>query len=156
MDVQKSFVDIEGVATIQCPQCGIIKNISVNQYRGRQHSLKVRCSCNYAWDLLLDFRRHYRKVTELAGIYTLEAPASGGGRLVVVNISRSGVGFNVTSMHSIIVDQKARLQFALDDKKNTLIDKLVIIRSVKNGYIGCEFADDHRVFDKDLGFYLQP
>ena len=155
MDVQKAFVDTQGNATIKCPQCGIIKHLPVTQYRGRQHALKVRCNCNYAWNLLLDFRRHYRKKTELSGTYTLDAPTNGGGRLTVVNISRSGVGFEVTGLHAIMIGQKARLQFTLDNKKKTHIDKHVVIISVKNGYVGCEFLDD-RVFEKDLGFYLQP
>jgi len=73
----------------------------------------------------------------------------------VVNISRSGVGFTVAGLHAVMIGQKARLHFALDNKKMTLLDKLVTIKSVKNGYIGCEFLDD-RVFEKDLGFYLQP
>jgi hypothetical protein len=155
MDVQKSFVNTDGIAIIKCPKCGLIKNLPVTQFRGRQHSLKVRCSCNYAWDLLLDFRRHYRKKTELTGTYLLEPPASGGGRLTVLNISRSGVGFSIAGLHAVKIGQKARLQFTLDNKKQTLIDKHVAIRSVKDGYIGCEFVDD-RVFEKDLGFYLQP
>jgi len=155
MDVQKSFVNAQGIATIKCPQCGIIKNLPATQYRGRQHALKVRCTCDYTWNLLLDFRRHYRKETELTGTYTLEEPSSGGGRLTVVNISRSGVGFTVAGLHAVMIGQKARLHFALDNKKMTLLDKLVTIKSVKNGYIGCEFLDD-RVFEKDLGFYLQP
>ena len=155
MDVQKSFVNTDGIAIIKCPQCGLVKNLPVTQFRGRQHSLKVRCGCNYAWDLLLDFRRHYRKKTDLTGIYIMEPPASGGGRLTVLNISRSGVGFSVTGLNAIKIGQKARLQFTLDNKKQTPIDKHVSIRSVKDGYIGCEFVDD-RVFEKDLGFYLQP
>ena len=155
MDVQKSFVNTDGIATIKCPKCGIIKNLPAGQFRGRQHTLKVRCSCDYAWDILLDFRRHYRKKTDLSGTYILELPASGGGRLSVLNISRSGVGFSVKGLHAIKIGQKARLQFTLDNKKQTPIDKHVIIRTVKGVYIGCEFIED-RVFEKDLGFYLQP
>jgi hypothetical protein len=155
MDVQKSFVNTDGIATIKCPKCGVIKNLSADQFRGKQHTLRVRCNCDYAWSILLDFRRHYRKKTELSGTYTLDPPASGGGRLSVLNISRSGVGFSVKGLHAIMIGQKARLQFTLNNKKQTSIDKHVIIKTVKAGYIGCEFIED-RAFEKDLGFYLQP
>jgi hypothetical protein len=155
MDVQKSFVNSEGIATIKCPKCGVIKNLPAAEFRGRQHTLKVRCKCDYAWSILLDFRRHYRKKAELAGTYTLIPPASGSGGVTVLNISRSGVGFRVKGMHSIMIGQKARLRFTLDNKKQTPIDKNVIIKAVNAGYIGCEFIED-RAFDKDLGFYLQP
>jgi hypothetical protein len=155
MDVQKSFVNTDGIATIKCPKCGIIKNLPAAQFRGRQHTLKVRCSCDYAWSILLDFRRHYRKTTDLSGTYILEPPASGGGRLLVLNISRSGVGFSVKGLHAVKIGHKARLQFTLDNKKQTPINKQVVIKTVKGGYIGCEFVED-RAFEKDLGFYLQP
>jgi len=155
MDVQKSFVNTEGIATIKCPKCGVIKNLPATEFRGRQHTLKVRCNCDYAWDILLDFRRHYRKKTELSGTYALDPPASGGGRLTVLNISRSGVGFSIKGTHTIMIGQKARLRFTLDNRKQTPIDKHVVIKAVKAGYIGCEFIED-RAFEKDLGFYLQP
>ncbi len=155
MDVQKSFVNTEGISVIKCPSCNKIKNLQADQFRGRQHVLKVRCSCGHAWSLLLDFRRHYRKETELDGTYTLDPPAIGGGRITVINISRSGVGCKVTSSHSIKIGQKAHLCFNLDNKKQTAINKQVLIRTVLGNYIGCEFVEDN-AFEKDLGFYLQP
>jgi PilZ domain len=155
MDVQKSFVNTDGIAVIKCPSCSKIKNLQADKFRGKQHTLKVRCSCGHAWSLLLDFRRHYRKETELTGTYVLESPAIGGGRLTVMNISRSGVGFTVTGLHTIKIGQKARLQFTLDNKKRTPIDKRVTVRAVLGNYVGCEFLEE-RAFEKDLGFYLQP
>jgi hypothetical protein len=155
MNVQKSFVNTDGIAVIKCKVCSKIKHLQAETFRGKQHVLKVRCSCGHAWSLLLDFRRHYRKDTELEGTYALEPPANGGGRLTVMNISRSGVGFTVIGIHAIKIGQKARLQFALDDKKNTLINKRVTVRVVQGNYIGCEFVED-RAFEKDLGFYLRP
>jgi hypothetical protein len=155
MDVQKCFVNAEGIAIIKCPQCEVIKHLPGAEFRGRQHTLKVRCTCDYAWNILLDFRRHYRKKTELSGAYVLDPPASGGGRLTVLNISRSGVGFSVKGIHEIKTGQKARLQFTLDNRKQTHIDKHVVIKAVRGSYIGCEFTED-RAFEKDLGFYLQP
>ena len=155
MDVQKSFVNTSGIAIVTCPECGAIKNLSAAQFLGKRHLLKVRCGCGYAWELQLDFRRHYRKKANLAGTFTTEPPESDFRIISVLNISRSGVGFSVAGLYEIKIGQKGRLRFALDDKKHTLIDKLVVIRAVKNTYIGCEFIDD-QIFEKDLGFYLQP
>jgi hypothetical protein len=155
MNVQKSFVNTNGIAIIKCPACGIIKNLSVAQFLGKRHVVKIRCSCNCQWDIQLDFRRTYRKKTKLAGTYTLEQPASGFGLMTVLNISRSGVGFSVTGLHEIKIGLKVRLRFTLDDKKCTLIDKLAVIKAVKDSCIGCEFIAN-QIYDKDLGFYLQP
>ena len=155
MSVQKSFVNPDGIAIIKCPQCGIVKNLDAKKFQGKQHALNVRCSCGHAWNLQLDFRRHYRKETKLPGTYKLEAPGSGGGLVTILNISRNGVGFSLSGPHVIKIGQKVRLRFTLDDKKHTLIDKLAVIRAIKGAYIGCELSDA-QVFQKDLGFYLRP
>lgn len=159
MEINKTFVTLDNVATITCPKCHKAKPISVDKYRNRKHNIKIRCSCGYSFSSLLDFRRHYRKETNLEGTYHLLPPGVGKGRLNILNISRSGVGFaigfSVRSNHSIQIGQKARIVFDLDNKKQSGIDKVVTIRSIGELYIGCEFDDSHHL-DKELGFYLQP
>ncbi len=159
MEVHKSFVTLDNIAIITCPQCHKAKNIDATKYRDSKHVINVRCSCKYAFTVLLDFRRHYRKETELEGTYTLLAPAFGTGKLCILNISRSGVGFtigfSVSGPHSMEPGQKARIAFELDNRKRTPIDKLVDIRNITDNYVGAEF-DKNQPLDKDLGFYLQP
>jgi hypothetical protein len=159
MEVHKTFVTLDNVATITCPKCHKAKNISVGKYRSRKHNLKVRCSCSHSFSALLDFRRHYRKESNLEGSFSMVSPAFGAGRLNILNISRSGVGFtvgfSVNGRHTMKLGQKARISFELDNRKQTTIDKIVIIRNIFEQYIGCEF-DDTGTLEKDLGFYLQP
>lgn len=73
----------------------------------------------------------------------------------VRNISRSGVGFSVSGVHNITVGQQAVLNFTLDNKKQTKLVKKVVIRAIRDNFIGCEFLDQTQI-GKDLGFYLQP
>ncbi len=73
----------------------------------------------------------------------------------VRNISRSGVGFSISGKHNITIGQKALLNFRLDDKKQTVLTKKVIIKNVRKNTIGCEFINQSQI-GKDLGFYLQP
>ena len=58
-------------------------------------------------------------------------------------------------MHNLKIGQKALIDFVLDNNKSTRLSKEVEIRSVTDNYIGCQFVS-HQVFEKDLGFYLQP
>lgn len=156
MDVQKAFVKTDDIASIRCPKCDLVKDIAVGKFRDSRHTLKTRCSCGNIFVITLDFRKHYRKSTKIEGIYTLIGPpTSGGGRMLVFNISRSGLGFSVSGQHNINVGQKASISFTLDNKKQTKICKQVIIRSIKENEIGCEFLDSNDI-GKDLGFYLQP
>lgn len=159
MKLTKAFVTVADVATITCPNCNKSKNIAAGKYLKRCHTIKVRCSCNNKFAVLLDFRRHYRKETNLEGTYVMVPPAVGKGRLNILNISRSGVGFtigfSVQGSHNIIPDQKMKIHFHLDDKKGTAVEKTVTIRNVDEHYIGAEF-EVSGAFEKDLGFYLQP
>ncbi len=150
----RAFVKEEDEATIICPSCNAVKEISVRQFRHRLHMLKVKCRCGHAFRVQLEFRRHYRKPTDLPGSYDLLHPGVGGGIAKVVNLSLSGVCFEIKGMHDLKIGQKAVLVFKLDNRKETVLNKNVLIRSVNGNRIGCEFIED-RAFDKDLGFYLR-
>ncbi|MCF8056278.1 MAG: zinc-ribbon domain-containing protein [Desulfocapsa sp.] len=154
--VQKTFVKTNDTASIRCPNCDLIKNISVSKFRTSRHTFKIRCSCSHVFVVSLDFRRHYRKPTELIGTYTVIVPANnGGGTMQVNNISRSGIDFSVSGLHNIQVGQQIVITFRLDNKKETEINKQVIVRRVRNNKIGCEFTEQMQI-GKDLGFYLRP
>ncbi len=156
MKVQKSFVKTNDTASIRCPDCALVKNIAVGKFRNNRHTLKTRCSCGSSFLVALDFRKHYRKPTNILGMYSLIGSySSGGGQMQVNNISRSGVAFSVSGHHSIAIGQKALLNFKLDDRKQTELTKKVIVKNIRENSIGCEFVNQTQI-GKDLGFYLQP
>ncbi|THB74625.1 MAG: hypothetical protein D6B25_13110 [Desulfobulbaceae bacterium] len=152
---EKIFVADSGKATICCADCGITKQVPVQRYRGKKHTLKIRCSCGSSFPVHLEFRKAYRKSTELDGVYRIISNGGGGGAASIQNISKDGIGFSVSGVHAIKVGQKAMINFVLDNRKSTRINKEVVVRSVTKNRIGCQFSD-HQPFEKDLGFYLQP
>lgn len=152
----KSFVKPNDEATIICPSCKSAKIIAVREFRHRLHMLKVKCRCGYSFKVMLEFRRHYRKPTnKLPATYDLVKPATGGGIAKVVNLSLSGACIEVRGIHDLKIGQKGMLVFTLDNRKETVLKKVIIIRTVINNRIGCEFLED-QAFEKDLGFYLRP
>lgn len=156
MKVQKSFVKTNDTASIRCPECALVKNIAVGKFRNHRHTLKTRCSCGCSFLVALDFRKHYRKPTKIVGMYSLiGSPSTGGGQMQVNNISRSGVGFSVSGIHNITVGQKALLNFKIDDKKKTELTKKVVIKTIRDNNIGCEFVNKKQI-GKDPGFYHPP
>ncbi|OGR16312.1 MAG: hypothetical protein A2X81_01405 [Desulfobacterales bacterium GWB2_56_26] len=151
---QKAFVKDGDETTIICPACNTVKEISVRQFRHRLHMLKVKCKCGHSFRVQLEFRHHYRKAADLAGTFDLLYPAAGGAVAKIINISLSGVCFEVKGLHDLKIGQKGLLVFKLDNRKETVLSKRVLIRSVNGNRIGSEFVED-RAFDKDLGFYLR-
>jgi hypothetical protein len=128
--------------------------MSVRQFRHHLHLLKVKCKCGNSFRVQLEFRRHYRKPTELNGTFDPTYPASGGGVAKIVNLSLSGACFEIRAMHDLKIGQRGKLLFTLDNRKQTALCKNIYIRSVDGIRIGSEFIND-RAFDKDLGFYLR-
>ena len=152
---QKSFVKSGDEATISCPQCNSTKIIAVRQFRQRLHMLKVKCRCGYSFKVQLEFRRHYRKETDLQGLYNSVPPAISSGKAKIINLSLSGACFELRGMHDLKIGQKGVLIFTLDNRKETVLTKNIFIRTVTGNRIGGEFVED-RAFDKELGFYLRP
>lgn len=154
-NIQKSFVKTNDTASIRCPQCGLVRNIAVDKFRNSRHTFKIHCNCGNTFVVSLDFRKHYRKTTKLGGTYTfINPPEYGGGQMQVNNISNGGLEFSVSGLHNIDIGYKIAIEFELDNKKRTKISKKVIVRSVRDNNIGCEFRDPDNV-GKDLGFYLR-
>ena len=145
----------DNAAMIVCPECDTAREISAEQFRHRQHLIKVKCKCGHLFKVDLEFRRHFRKPTELEGTYDLVPPAIGGGKIKITDLSLSGACFEVRGVHDIKEGQVGSLVFTLDNRKESVLFKKVIIKTVKAHSIGCEFVDNS-AFEKDLGFYLLP
>jgi hypothetical protein len=155
ISVLKTHVRANGTATLICPSCNATRNIAAERFRHGQHAITVRCSCQHVYSILLDFRRHYRKKTNLPGTYEILTQGGvGGGIIHVTNISKGGLGFTVSGLHRINKDHLLLVEFQLNDKKKTVLKKRVLVKSVRQNIIGCQFMDDVAM-EKDLGFFLQ-
>ena len=152
---QKSFVKSGDEGTIICPQCGSTKILSVRQFRQRLHMLEAKCRCGYAFKVQLEFRHHYRKATDLPGTYEPLPPAVAGGKAKVINLSLSGACFELRGSHDLKIGQQGVLIFTLDNRKETILTKSILIRSVAGNRIGGEFVEDC-AYERELGFYLRP
>ncbi|PID76320.1 MAG: hypothetical protein CSB24_07190 [Deltaproteobacteria bacterium] len=152
--ISKSFVTDEGKAVIKCPACSTVKTVMVEKFKGKKHILNVKCSCGVKFGVELEFRKHFRKNAELDGSYALLPPASGAGKILVNNLSHTGLGLLASGRHRIKTGDKAKVIFTLDNKKATRIEKIVRVKNVAEEHIGCEFTESQD-FEKELGFYLR-
>ena len=152
-DTGKTFVPDDGLAAITCPNCGITREVPVGDYCGKRNTIRVRCRCKQTFNVELEFRQFYRKPTNLYGFYEILSDKS-GGRAAIKDLSRNGMGFMVSGVHNVRVGQRILVNFALDNKNSTPLNKAAVVRSVDQNRIGCEFKKD-QAFEKDLGFYLR-
>jgi PilZ domain. len=155
MNILTVHVRADDTATLVCPSCNSIQHFSATKYRHARHTLTVRCRCATPFSVLLNFRRHFRKPTNLNGTYEIIGRnGTGGGLIQVNNLSRGGAGFSVSGRHHIAPGQNILIEFHLNDKKKTMVKKEAVVRSVQQNSIGCEFKENTDL-DKNLGFFLQ-
>lgn len=149
-----AHVDTNGMAIITCPSCGMIKKVSVSKYKDIKHRLNTRCQCGKRFDIQLNFRASYRKDVTLSGTFMIISPRSSHWcDMVVSDLSRMGLGFKNREKVVVHKGDVIRVKFNLNNAKKTLIDKQVVVKIVKEKYIGCEFRD-LALEEKELGFYL--
>lgn len=101
----------------------------------------------------LEFRKAYRKEIKLSGDYAHLPHKRPRGKMLVVNISKTGIGAQISGAHSIKEGHELQMTFNLDDRHHSLIDKKVVVRLVRKSYVGCEFIEPTS-HDRALGFYL--
>jgi hypothetical protein len=131
------------------------KTVNVEKLKRREQPLKIRCTCKETFSVTFEFRRAHRKETNLVGEYCRLPAREGWHGMTVRNISSTGVGFETKNPHDLREGDQAGVRFVLDDAKRSEIKRDIIVRVVKDRYIGAEFSDPH-LFDKALGFYLMP
>jgi hypothetical protein len=155
MEAHKVRLTPDNVAVIKCPHCGTTRTVNAEKLNNPRGPLKGRCKCGAAFHVLFEVRKAYRKETRLHGNYVKHSAGQEQGRIIVKNISLSGIGFTTLSKHNLKQGDKVKLKFTLDDKRRSEIEKNGVVNVVNDKSIGCEFMDsDHQ--DKALGFYLMP
>ncbi|MBW1987936.1 MAG: PilZ domain-containing protein [Deltaproteobacteria bacterium] len=155
MEPIKVYVNVDFTAVFTCPHCGKSKTMNVEKYKDKKGPLKVRCKCRGTYPVTLEFRRQYRKPTELAGDFSCPDNPLKGGKMVVKNVSMGGVGFVPRGRHNLAAGDRIYVKFLLDDPKRSLIEKRCIVRVAENQYIGAQFDVQPGTYDAALGFYLR-
>ena len=92
--------------------------------KGRKDPLKLQCKCKSSYQIFLEFRKSFRKTTNLEGVYTALARSDERGKIFVKNLSKKGIGFTTFSDHKLSQEDEVQVVFTLDDQKKYKIEKL--------------------------------
>ena len=151
-------------AILSCPSCLLVREVSLDKFAGHRNFLRVNCSCGITYGVNLNYRKHYRKDVSIGGYFSTEDTDIGMIDVSKVetlptncrinNISLGGLGFTALSRVKFEVGDKLKVIFTLDKSPPETIEKEVIVRSVNNTEIGCEFIEESGYTDRTLGFYL--
>ena len=154
METIQANVNDENRVTFSCPHCARPYRISVLEYKNVKHKLVIRCSCNEQFQLLLNFRRFYRKNVILVGeAKNLSMYGSAWTVMTIMNLSIGGLRFKVLEPIKIHKGDKIRGRFTLDSPQEEVVDKHVIVRNSRDNEFGCEFMSLTNG-EKELKSYL--
>ncbi|MFA6499251.1 MAG: PilZ domain-containing protein [Desulfurivibrionaceae bacterium] len=161
---QKVFVRDDNTAKIRCDTCGIIKTVRLQEAASLAPVVQVRCICTAIFPVRFEYRKFYRKATNLEGSYHVlfderDIPDLSLAKKTIncriVNISMHGAGFSTLGRHRIEKNARLILGFTLDNPNRTWIAKVGVVQLVEDSYLGLRF-DEPANTDRELGFYLMP
>jgi hypothetical protein len=155
--MEKVFIASNNTATFVCPNCENTTTVDVTKYVKieKKVTVKVKCRCGHRFSAELEKRKKYRKKTDLPGSYTYigKDGSRDKGIMVVQDISSTGFKLRLNVPRDFKAGDRLKVEFTLDDKRRTPIEKKVIVQNVNQNYVGVAFSPNEPD-DPALGFYL--
>lgn len=148
---QKVYTSKNNMATFRCPGCGKIKRVDISKYLPIKKlvRLKCKCICKHVFSAILERRKQIRKETCFNGNIVSR---NGLKAIVVRDISRSGMKVEIPFERDIDINEQLLIRFSLDDCKESMVEKPVVVKNKFQKIFGVEFlTQDH--YDS-LGSYL--
>jgi len=162
MKTQVIYANFTETVTLACEECHRSKTLKAADLKDLPQPLKVRCPCGALFGATIVIRPFYRKKTQLPGTYARREAQTNKileqGRMIVEDISRTGLGLRTLDKHNVRLNDVLLVTFALNDQQKTAIRKAVRVRRIDDCCIGGEFLDHDAYTDTNriLGFYLMP
>jgi hypothetical protein len=159
MSVKTISVNEKGMVFLNCPFCENSSRRRAESFpnSNQPNGISITCSsCGKTYEIQLDFRKAFRKITFFDGFYSKLGSPGSFEKMTVVDLSLGGCSFLASGRHSLNPDDRIKLVFNLDNAQHTKIEKDVVVRIVKGRQIGCEFIATASGYDPDIGFYLRP
>jgi transcription elongation factor Elf1 len=159
MSVKTISVNEKGMVFLNCPFCENSSRRRAESFpnSNQPNGISITCSsCGKTYEIQLDFRKAFRKITFFDGFYSKLGSPGGFEKMTVIDLSLGGCSFLASGKHSLNPDDRIKLVFNLDNAQHTKIEKDIVVRIVKGRQIGCEFIATASGYDPDIGFYLRP
>ena len=169
MEYQKVFPRDDDSIVVRCPSCMSERKISSNKIPN-SYRFNIRCTCNSVFGVQFESRKKYRKDVNLHGVFLKPDQDAKWGKTLnesletrikktncmITNISMGGIGIKILDNLEAVDVKKGDVllvKFNLDNSANTEMEKMVKIKVIKNGYLGCQFTEEQKN-DTVLKFYF--
>lgn len=141
---QKYFVNRREVLTVRCRYCGKESTVPVDSLKDRKHLLKVTCSCAESFDIELEFRKDFRRKTDISGtVRPLTTPRQRARQCTIADHSTGGLLLHLADAVPVRKDDKLIVCYQPDIDSSVEVERVITVRHLDGGMrIGGAFIDD--------------
>jgi hypothetical protein len=151
---QKILIDSLDTARFACPECNREKTMQLSQYNIKKYTTKVKCKCKcgYTYLVILEKKIGLIPDTQLLGIFISNSGIKCSGKMIIKRLNSKGILIRTNIEQRILPGLKLFLEFVLDDAKQSIVKKEVVVKAKKGKYLSAEFTSEEH-YD-NLGPYL--
>lgn len=138
----KVFMALDNSVTYICPKCGVAESSNATQYKEIETAVRIKhvCKkCGHRYGVILERRQFYRKQTDLPGVY-YTSESTKGQPVLIKDLSRNGVKFELQSEWNLNVDDRLFLEFGLENNPGLIVRKEIMVRIILGHTVGAEFT----------------
>lgn len=151
---QTILIDCLDTAKFACPECNKKKTMQLSEYNIRRQRTRVncKCRCGHTYGVVLKKSIEAIQKTQLLGTFISSDSMRCSGKMIIKKLNSNGIMLKTNIEQNILPGLKLLLEFVLDDAKQSIVKKEVVVKAKKGKYLSAEFlSNDH--YD-NLGPYL--
>ncbi|WP_041273004.1 hypothetical protein [Desulforapulum autotrophicum] len=150
----KIVIDNLDTATLICPGCNRKRTLLLTQYKIEKPVTRIRyrCGCKETFYAVLERKGQTAREMNLVGTCTSREEKHWSGRMTVKRLNAKGVTLMLNIRQKIMAGNKLLLEFVLDDAKQSIVKKQVVVTATDGSYVSAVFLSQEH-FD-NLGPYL--
>ncbi len=151
---QKIYIDSLDTAHFTCPTCNLEKIMQLSEYNLRRTTTKVKCKCKCGHTYMIILKKIMDSIqdTQLLGTFTSKGRIRCSGKMIIKKLNSKGIMLRTNIEQNILPGLKLLLEFVLDDAKQSIVKKEVVVKAIKGKYLSAEFVTKEH--DDNLGPYL--
>lgn len=151
---QRVFMDSLDTARFACPECRREKIMQLSAYDIKKHATRVRlkCKCGHSRIIILEKMVEGRKSMQLLGTFIAKGRERIYGKMIIKKLNSKGLMLKTNIEQNLLPGLRLFLEFVLDDAKQSIVKKEVVVKAKNGNYLTAEFISN--LHDDNLGPYL--
>lgn len=151
---QRILIDSLDTARFACPNCHREKVMQLSEYSIQRHTTKIKCKCKcgHSYVVILEKMIESIQDTKLMGTFISSDKIQCNGKMIIKKLNSRGIMLKTGIKQGILPGLKLFLEFVLDDAKQSIVKKEVVVKAKKGQYLSAEFTSKEH--HDNLGPYL--